>query len=119
MQPQPYGYQPANIPSCGTPIINRATIPGRLISALEEVVPNEVPMDGSVGVFPMKDFSTIYLKAWNSDGTIKTLTYVPKTEEQIPVITNDQIMDRLEKIEKLLDNRNRQLNQKKELSDGH
>ena len=117
MQPN-YGYQQTN-PSYGTPINSRATIPGRLIGALEEVVPNEVPMDGSVGLFPMRDFSAIYMKAWNSDGTIKTITYVPKTEEQIPVITNDQIMDRLDRIEKLLDNRNRQLNQKKELSDGH
>lgn len=84
-------------------------LPGRIVNAIEEVAPNEVPMDGRVSIFPKRDYSSIFAKAWNSDGTIQTVEYVPKvvdvpTETVVaptPDISNT-ILERLDNIEKLL-----------------
>ena len=82
------------------------TLPGKLINNLQEVRPNEVPMDGSASVFPMNDFSSIYVKAWGPDGNIQTLKFIPdvsvnKEADQGPSEFN-KIMERLQAIENLL-----------------
>ena len=51
-------------------------IPGRVVADINEVTPNEIPMDGRVSLFPKNDYSCIYAKAWNSDGTITTVKFV-------------------------------------------
>lgn len=50
---------------------------GRVISNPDSIAPQEVPMDGSISVFPMQDNSAIFVKRWNADGTIKTIKFVP------------------------------------------
>ncbi len=92
-------------------------ISGRMIGNISEVVPNEVPMDGSVSFFPQSDYSCIYAKKWNTDGTIQTVKFVPVVENDKPQETSlndirefntslasdiENISTRLEKIEKLL-----------------
>lgn len=92
-------------------------ISGRMIGNISEVVPNEVPMDGSVSFFPQSDYSCIYAKKWNTDGTIQTVKFVPvvetdKTQETSASnfkanwedLADDManISNRLENIEKLL-----------------
>lgn len=59
-------------------------IPGKTISNLKDIVPQDVPMDGSAAIFPMSDLSCIYIKAWGSDGLIKDFKYVlePTNSEQ-------------------------------------
>lgn len=57
-----------------TPRVN--AIPGRVISNPNEIAPNEIPMDGSVSLFPTSDYSTIYAKAWNTNGQIETKKFV-------------------------------------------
>lgn len=52
-------------------------ISGRVVQAVETINPNEVPMDGSVAFFPKQDLTEIYAKSWNTDGTIRTLTFKP------------------------------------------
>ena len=53
------------------------SIPGRLVNNLDEITPQEVPMDGSVSLFPQADYSAIYAKTWTKDGTIATVKFVP------------------------------------------
>lgn len=54
------------------------SFPGRAIEAEEEIKAGEIPMDGTLCLFPTKDLSVIYAKAWNAKGTIDTVPYVPK-----------------------------------------
>lgn len=49
---------------------------GRFINGLNDILPNEVPMDGRLGIFPSADLSEIFLKSWGPDGTIKTFRYI-------------------------------------------
>lgn len=83
--PNPYGAVQVNGQYPQLPQSNPApirAIPGRVVNAPEEIVANEVPMDGSISLFPKNDYSCIYAKQWNSDGTIKTVRYVPEIVEQ-------------------------------------
>lgn len=57
-------------------------INGKVVQAVEMITANDVPMDGSVALFPMQDMSVILAKAWNADGTIKTTVYVPRPEQK-------------------------------------
>ena len=103
MQPQPNYYQPI-----------RPTIFGRTVGNESEIVPNEVPMDGSVSYFPTSDGSSIYAKKWRTDGTIQTLKFVPVVEPTQPAAERNTVLasditadiqliaDRLSKIEDLL-----------------
>lgn len=83
-------------------------ISGRVISNPNEITPNEIPMDGSVSLFPTSDYSTIYAKAWNTNGLIETKKFVAVSENESlsPVPSDgtkealDAINSRLDKIEK-------------------
>lgn len=68
VQPQPVMQQPVGLA-------------GRFVQSAEQVVANDVPMDGSVAVFPKQDMSEIYAKQWSSDGTIQTVVYRPVATE--------------------------------------
>lgn len=50
-------------------------INGRFINSIQEVAAQDVPMDGSASVFPLRDGSGIYVKCWLPNGTIQTLFY--------------------------------------------
>lgn len=86
---------------------------GRSVNSAEEITPQEVPMDGSVSLFPKTDYSCIYAKMWNTDGTIRTVTFVPELPQDGQAQVNpvmqafDNINERLDKIEKSLNKRNR------------
>lgn len=51
------------------------TINGRFINSIQEVAAQDVPMDGSASIFPMRDGSGIYVKFWLPNGTIQTIFY--------------------------------------------
>lgn len=55
---------------------------GRFVNSASEITPNEIAMDGSYSVFPMNDMSKIFVKSWNTDGTISTLEFVPAAKEK-------------------------------------
>ena len=59
---------------------NQAEINGKIVASVEQIAPNDVPMDGSVAFFPRNDMSEIYAKQWGADGSIKTVVYKPYTE---------------------------------------
>lgn len=98
--PQPYSpaYYNPSVPSSLYPQVQTPARPttyqqpnyisSRLIKSLDEITPQEVPMDGSVSLFPMEDYSCVYAKAWNRDGTIRTVKYVPEKQEEV---TQDSI----------------------------
>lgn len=85
-------------------------INGRVIGNVNEVTPNEVPMDGNVSLFPLNDYSCIYAKMWNTDGTIQTIKFIPVVEnaqeaQQTQQLTDahyNNILERLDKIEQML-----------------
>lgn len=82
-------------------------ISGRTVNSVEEIKPNEVPMDGSISLFPMHDYSAIYAKQWSTDGLINTVKYIPDTSQysgaKAQTDINAIILERLEAIEKKLD----------------
>lgn len=73
-------------------------IPGRIVQNEKDITPQEVPMNGSIAVFPLNDNSSVILKTWNSDGTIKTVRYVPESESG----ATDDISVRLDNLEQRL-----------------
>lgn len=102
---QPYGtvqYQPPQMPP--QPLQQPRCIAGRMVGAPSEIVPNEVPMDGSVAFFPTADGSAIFAKAWNPNGTISTVRYAPvgddQPQESGPTLAD--VLSRLDDLESLI-----------------
>lgn len=99
----PYIQQPSRFQS----------IPGRLVNNLDEITPQEVPMDGSVSLFPQNDYSAIYAKTWTKDGTIATVKFIPEqpttgVPQKSPIEERlDRIDQRFDRLEKMLSNRNK------------
>ena len=75
---------------------------GRIVNSAEEITPNEVPMNGSVSYFPLKDGKRIIGKRWNSDGTIDTAEFelVERSKEGVNI--NSQIPSIDEKLDEIL-----------------
>ena len=96
-QPQMQIQNPASV--------NPFTVRGRWIKNPEEVLPRDIPDDGSVALFPLSDFSQIIAKAWKSDGTIEEVRYIPeqtaKPEEAVD--TNQRILEELAENRQALD----------------
>lgn len=76
MQAQQQNYMGQNM-NYGQPQVQFLGINGKFIQAPENITANDVPMDGSVAVFPKQDMSEIICKAWNANGTINTTVYRP------------------------------------------
>lgn len=83
---------------------------GRVVNSETDITPNEVPMDGSVSLFPMADYSKIFAKQWNPDGTIKTTVFVidaqPDSATQSQYF-EDEMRDRLDHLESLITRQNK------------
>lgn len=83
-------------------------LPGRVVNNSDEITPQEVPMDGSVSLFPQQDYSCIYAKTWTKEGTIATMKFVPEqpqaaTEQKSPLEERlDRIDQKLEALDKKL-----------------
>ena len=57
---------------------------GHMVSNPNEITPQEIPMDGSISLFPMQDGSAVIGKFWDSNGQIKTIRFIPENVEQTP-----------------------------------
>lgn len=85
-----------------------AMIPGRPVNNADEITPQEVPMDGSVSLFPQNDYSCIYAKTWTKEGTIATMKFIPEQpqnaeSQKSPLeMRLDSIDQRLEALDKKL-----------------
>lgn len=102
------GVQPAIMPSFqpqqAQPSATQG-MSGRVVADIKEIVPQEVPSDGTFGFFPMKDGSAIYAKTWNGDGTITTIRFAPVKDapkEEEGGLTLLDISDQLSDIQDLL-----------------
>ena len=101
-QYQPYQsqfqqYQPT-LPSIAQPMLT-----GHLVASQEDIKPNDVPMNGSAAYFPSQDGQVIYAKAWNQNGTITTVEYVPRQGQEVQQApTLFDIANQLSNIEDLL-----------------
>ena len=73
----------------------QAGLNGKVVQAVEQITANDVPMDGSVAVFPKQDMSEIYAKSWNADGTIRTIVYKPYTASQPDVANSSADMSKM------------------------
>lgn len=106
-------YQQASRPQLPNTNQNQQSAPlqfgisGKVVSNVEEIKPNEVPMDGSISLFPLNDYTAIYAKQWSTDGLINTVRYIPDTSQYSGAKTqtdiNAIILERLDAIEKKLD----------------
>lgn len=103
----PYQVQTQSIPKPQ----EAPPLQGRIVSSAEEILPGEVPMNGTTSIFPLADGSGIITKTWGKDGLIKQMLYVPPFEEQ--KVENEKedstsiILERLDKIEKLIAKNNK------------
>lgn len=103
-----YRPQPGMMYSA-TPIMQPQMMPqprllySRYINNEEEILPKEVPNDGTVGTFITKDLKRIYLKTIGSDGLVYTDVFEsinkPSENQGTQVDPLSLIMERLEKIE--------------------
>ncbi len=66
---------------------------GKMVNDVSMVSPNDVPMDGSIAIFPKGDMTEIYCKQWKQDGTIQTVVYRPVQPENQSEGTNIPQMD--------------------------
>lgn len=71
-------FQPMQTYTPQNQTVNRSVF-GRVINSENDITPNEVPMDGSVSLFPLADYSKIFAKQWSQDGTIKTTVFLIDT----------------------------------------
>lgn len=65
---------------------------GKMIQAPTDIMPGDIPMNGTPCFFPMQDGSAIYMKAWNADGTINTMRFLPEN----PATKEPTQLDRIE-----------------------
>lgn len=82
-EPIPQQVQQMQMPQSQTRGLN-----GMVVQSVDNVTADCVPMDGSAAFFPKQDLSEIYVKSWNSDGTIRTIIYRP-----MELTANDRKMD--------------------------
>ncbi len=81
---------------------------GRMVNAEQEIVANEVPMDGNYGVFLTRDRSRVFVKTWGHDGLIHTDTYNLVIPEEVAAQQAEQdpfniIMKKLDAIQRSVD----------------
>ena len=70
----------------------QSSVFGRMIQAPTDIMPGDIPMNGTPCFFPMQDGSAIYMKAWNADGTINTMRFLPEN----PATKEPTQLDRIE-----------------------
>lgn len=74
------GYNPyQRFPQMQMPDIQQPIggISGKIVQTFDQITANDVPMNGSVALFPKQDMSEIYAKTWGVDGIIRTIVFKP------------------------------------------
>ena len=77
---------------------------GRTVRSAQDVTPQEVPMDGTLALFPLADGTAIIGKRWTPEGTISEVRYVPEVPEprQEAPSFESTVLDRLSGIERAI-----------------
>ena len=80
-----------------------------------EIAPNDVPMDGTVSLFPTENYSCIFAKHWNKDGKITTTKFVPVLMDEDYTPTpgfEDEMRSRMDELKQLIQQERRPYNKK-------
>lgn len=80
---------------------NQFSLSGKIVPTMEVITANDVPMDGSVAIFPKQDMSEIYAKQWNADGTIRTVVFKPSLDGRANNLSGDKEKSVLDAIEEV------------------
>lgn len=87
----------------------RPPIPGKIIRSEEEITVQDVPTDGSAGVFPLSDYSAIIVKYWTKEGYIKPVKFVPEVPNVLEskngepqAVDLTPVMERMDKLEQMI-----------------
>lgn len=87
-----------------------ATLSGRVINHPGEIVPEDVPMNGTSAIFPCSNGQYILVKTWDSNFNVRDTLYVRQDptdqESQKQPSELDMILGRLDKIESMLASQN-------------
>lgn len=101
--------QPAYLPIVG--------LKGRMVTKEEDITAGEIPMDNSLSLFPLADYSCIYAKQWSPNGQVITVKYVPEVQaEKIDEVTItdgptlEELSEQLNEIKSMLQKQNRPRN---------
>lgn len=62
----------------------------RTVESENDILPREIPMDGSFRLFVKRDLSKIYAKTWGGNGLPQTIEYEP-VKKQEPADTQKQV----------------------------
>lgn len=89
-----------------------SVFPGKFITSEKDIDAKDVLMEAPLSLFPSNNFDYIIAKAWNSQGTIDTVVYVP--QQQAPKEPKEDPFEklnaRLDRIEKSLSYRRKPYN---------
>lgn len=64
-----------------------SVLPGRMVESEEEITIADIPTDRSLALFPKKDGSCVFGRAWLGDGKMQTVKFIP---EVVPVTENEE-----------------------------
>lgn len=90
---------------------------GKIVDSADVVKATEVPM-GGYGIFPKADLSEVYIKSWNNNGTTSIITFKPVAvpSAQEPVVSSNDIINKLNELENKLDSIIDKSTKKKEIN---
>lgn len=83
--PQIMNNQTVGQPNLANAMANqRPIIPirGRIVTSEQDIVPAEIPMDGSICLFMTEDCKKVIAKQWNSNGVLQSIIYSISSNEQ-------------------------------------
>lgn len=83
--PQVMNNQAVGQPNLANAMANqRPIIPirGRIVTSEHDIVPAEIPMDGSICLFMTEDCKNVIAKQWNSNGVLQSIIYSISSNEQ-------------------------------------
>lgn len=89
-----------------------SVIPGRIVDMPDEIKAQEIPMDGTLALFPRRDLSCIYAYQWVTDH-VESVRYIPDVQQKpaspagpvaaiIPDEFRAEIFGRLDKLESVV-----------------
>lgn len=88
---QPPGFPNIRMNNQPIPMASFPPLNGHWVNSMDDILPRDVPNDGSAGWFPANDFSFVTMRRWNNQGTFDTIVYIPfqPNQQAQPNLQND------------------------------
>lgn len=74
----------------------------KTVTSAQEIMPQDVPMDGSMALFMLADGSEVIGKQWTADGKIAETHFTPKQQDNAAPSFEQTVLSRLDAIEGML-----------------